>query len=214
VSRRKGLIPAAVVAAFLVGLWGGSYSAATSDPVQRSNRFWAVSAVDGMAAEDYQSLEAISKSADLVVIGQVAKVSPGREWVANPSYVNDPVMKEFALARFATITITIERIIGPVNSPLPDKKNLSLEAFLPYPDAFKDLESNVPKERGLYFLRNKGPDDSVDFYRFTNDEQGLLREIDGHVVVSPTGESHYLSHLAGALFDDVVAQVAEARGTS
>jgi hypothetical protein len=77
-----------------------------------------------------------------------------------------------------------------------------------------ELEKSVPRERGMYFLRNKGPKDSVDFYRFTNDAQGLLREIDGRVRIAPHGETHFLTELDGVPFDVVLANVVGARGSS
>ena len=66
----------------------------------------------------------------------------------------------------------------------------------------------------MFFLRNKGKADSVDFYRFTNDDQGLLRDFDGRLRISPTGEDHFLTHLDGEPFADILAKVIEVRGGS
>lgn len=178
--------------------------------IERSDRFWRSTQINGMAAENYDSLAELSRSADLVVIGRIEKVAKGREWIGIPEYVDDPVHGESAWIRFATVTIAIEDVIGPIRTPLPDRSEVQLEVFLPNSTVFDELRANVPGERAAYFLRNKR--DGIEFYRFTNDEQGLLREFQGRVRMAPAGETHFLTHLDGRPFDNVMSEVASARG--
>ncbi len=180
--------------------------------IARSDRFWSALALRGMAAESYDTLEDLAKSADLVVVGTILSVERGREWVAIPEYVDDAALSGQAYARFATVTITIQQIVGPVRAPLPDPSLVKLEAYLPSPGALSILKDNVPRERSIFFLRNKGESDSVEFYRFTNDEQGLVRDVDGRLRISPAGEDHFLTLLDGEPFDDILAKVVRIRG--
>jgi hypothetical protein len=218
---RRLVLPAVAAASFGIGL-GAALTVTRqptavaqqpgSDLVARSYRFWSAVAVRGMAAESYDSLEDLAQNADLVVVGTILSVDRGREWVAIPAYVDDPFLSDEAFARFATLTIAVQQIIGPVRTPLPDPSSVKLEAYLPRPGTMALLRENVPRERSIFFLRNKGKTDSVDFYRFTNDDQGLLRDFDGLVRISPTGEDHFLTHLDGERFEDILANVVKARG--
>lgn len=226
---RKLGIGAVAIAAFAIGLSvslgvsrqptpeageRGTGPAPLSGPVARSNLFWSAMTVNGMSAESYDSLETLAESADLVVVATVETVERGREWVAIPEYVDDPVLSDGAIARFATVTLSIEQIVGPVRTPLADRSSVRLEAFLARADTLEIIQDNLPRERAIFFLRNKGQKDSVDFYRFTNDGQGLLRDFDGRVQIAPTGEDHFLTHLDGERFEDVLAKVIQARGGS
>ena len=210
---RRAFLPLAGVTSFVLSFALAAGVIAGNQLVARSDRFWAVGAVRAMSAEHYESLEDQARSADLVVVGKVQSIEAGREWVAVPELVDDPLYGEYAIARFATVKISIETIVGPVRSPLPDHSVVDLEVFLPTADSLATLRENFPEERALYFLRNKGPKDSVDFYRFTNDEQGLLREFDGRIRTAPAGETHFLTRLNGMRFDEVLASVVDARGS-
>lgn len=117
-------------------------------------------------------------------------------------------------ARFGDVEVSIEQIVGSVEAPLPDRTRVNMEVFLVESEALAELRSNIPEERAIYFLRNKGPADSVDFYRLTNDEQGLLREFNGRVRIAPHGGTHFLTRLDGERFDEVLARVATARGST
>lgn len=213
----RALLVASVAAAAFVGGLTASLTVlgrAGSEVAGHSDRFWSAATVRGMAAESFDTLDDLARSADLVIVGRVNDVQPGREWVAIPEYVDDPVFSEVAYARFATVTIDIEQIIGRVLSPLPDRSVVKLEVFLSRPDTLTIVQKNIPGERSIFFLRNKGVTDSIDFYRFTNDDQGLLREFDGRIRISPTGEDHFLSHLDGESFDKALDAVTKARGGS
>src|SRR5580765_6171289 len=58
---------------------------ASVDARAQSDRFWSLTDVRGMSAEEFSSLREMALSADLVVIGTFSDVKKGREWVANPA---------------------------------------------------------------------------------------------------------------------------------
>lgn len=157
-----------------------------------------------MAAESFTDLGVMAKSADAVVVGRIVEIAKGREWVANPNEVDDPVFGESALARFATATILIEEVIGKTTYPVRDR--IALEIFLPQDKLVPHLEDTLPLERSVFFLRNKGPEDSTDYYRLVNDEQGLVREFGG---VSHTFgvENPMLARIEGGPFSELLAEL-------
>jgi hypothetical protein len=176
---------------------------ASVDARAQSDHFWSLTDVRGMSAEEFSSLREMALSADLVVIGKFSDVKKGREWVANPAYVNDPVFKEAAMARFADAPIAIEEVIGVPRVPFAGPA-VPLELFLPGPDLVEKLKATLPQERAIFFLRNKGPKDDPHRYRLTNDYQGILRDIDGRVAVMDPTAGHFLEHLDGTDFSSLV----------
>ncbi len=156
-----------------------------------------------LAAEHYESLAVMAKSSDAVVLGRMTAVEAGRQWTANAHRPDDPLFGETAIARFATVTIEVERIIGEPAYPVDG--TIDLEVFLPVDGLIPRLEANLPRERALFFLRNKGPTDSIAFFRLVNDDQGIVREFGG---VSHTlgGDDPLAVELDGVDFDELVAE--------
>ena len=93
-----------------------------------------------MSAESNDTLEDLAQSADLVIVGTVQTVEQGREWVAIPAYIDDPLLSDQAYARFATVTLAVQQIVGPVRTPLPDRSSVKLEAYLPRPGTLSILQ--------------------------------------------------------------------------
>ena len=201
----RGARPLIFGAVFVAGLVISSILTTTPEDLhERSDRFWALTRVRGMAAESFTDLGVMAKSADAVVVGRIVEIAKGREWVANPNEVDDPVFGESALARFATATILIEEVIGKTTYPVRDR--IALEIFLPQDKLVPHLEDTLPLERSVFFLRNKGPEDSTDYYRLVNDEQGLVREFGG---VSHTFgvENPMLARIEGGPFSELLAEL-------
>lgn len=205
-SRLRQLAIGLIVltSSFAVGTEMGG--APSSDLYAQSDAFWSQIAVNGMSAEEFSSLEAMAKAADLVVVGRFTDLARGREWVANAAYVGDPLLGDYAMARFADAPIAVESILGEPRVPF-EGTLVPFEIFLPLPNMTDDLRSALPQERTIFFFRNKGKADDPTRYRLTNDEQGILREIDGRVAVLDTGAGHFLERLNGQSFDAVVAEL-------
>jgi len=204
VSFAVGLIVAAALSSGT-----GDNPMTVEDVHSRSDQFWALTSVHGMPAEDYTSFAEMVKSADAVVVGQIVNVTKGREWVADAALIGDPNVGDRAMARFAKVTIEIEQIVGRSRYPLG--KQVDMEVYLPREEDLPLLAANAPIERGIFALRNKGPKDSVEFYRLVNDDQGLIRDIGG--------SAHLLAHdlpvgfteLEGQAFSQVIREALEAR---
>jgi hypothetical protein len=201
-----------VVAVFLSTL--ASSAAATWQRVghDRSDAFWSLVTPRGMAAEEYLAPAVMAASADLVVVGRVVSVERGREWVANPDLVNhpDPAAREGAFARFATVMVQVESTLGP-SAFEAARALVPVEVFLVRPEVLGELKTLASTERAIFVLRNKGPDDSVDFFRLVNDTQGLVREFDGKAHVM-SGEVASFARLEGLPFTRVVEEFRAARG--
>lgn len=196
-----------LVASFVVGLAAAPVVTSALGERDRSDRFWNASAVRGMAAEEFDSLGSMAQSSDLVVVANIESVERGREWIINKAFASDPDRSELGWARFATARLSVVQILGTPRVPIP-AEGLLLEIYLPRPDTLDALISNRPGEQAIFFLRNKGAEDDPRFFRFVNDEQGLLREFDGSVAVTPFAESDFLRHLDGASFGEVIRHIA------
>jgi len=164
--------------------------------------------VEGVDAEVFGSLEESARSADLVVVGRITEVTKGREWVANPAYLDIPELADVAYARFATAWIEPEAVLGSPRLPVPLDR-IPLELDLLQADLLPELVANVPRERAIFFLRDKADHGAApgEYFRFTNFDQGLIRELDGRVETFPTGPDQFLSRLSGQPFGDVVARL-------
>lgn len=213
--RRPSLRATLAVALGVAVVGGGAligYQAvqgsASAEAHARSDRFWALVGVEGMAAEEFGSLEESARSADLVVVGRIGEVTKGREWVANPAYVDNPALADVAYARFATAWIEPEAILGTPHVPFGGGR-IPLELDLVRADLLPELVASVPQERAVFFLRDKADHGAApgEFFRLTNFDQGLLRELDGKVETFQTGQDDFLSRLGGQSFDDLVARL-------
>jgi hypothetical protein len=87
---KRLILPVVATTSFVLSFGAVAGLVANSQAVANSDRFWSVGAVRGMSAEHYDSLADLSQSADLVVVGRVEEVRPGREWVAMPELLDDP----------------------------------------------------------------------------------------------------------------------------
>ncbi len=161
-----------------------------------------------MDAELFGSLEESARSADLVVVGRITEVTEGREWVANPAYLDIPEAADVAYARFATAWIEPEAILGTPRVPVRPGR-IPLELNLLQADLLPELVASAPRERAIFFLRDKADHGAAPggYFRFTNFNQGLIRELDGRVETFLTGPDQFLSRLSGQPFDDVIARV-------
>ena len=208
---RRALIPVALFAVSAAAGTGLAVQLPDDDTHARSDRFWSLPLVRGMSAELYGSLDDMALSADTVIVGRIVEVTAGRAWDAERDEgangrAGDPPTP---MARFAEATIEIEQVIGGSTYDLGS--GIRLEIFLPRDGMVPELQANLPRERALFFLRNKGPTDSTEHYRLVSSSQGLFREMQGvvHLPVSPEGA--FVRQLEGLEFETLIARVVDLR---
>lgn len=164
----------------------------------------------GTAAEEYASVAELANEADLVVVGRIAGIERGRELVAAPEFVNDPVVGDIALVRFALATIEVERTLTKGVVPNP---TLEVEILILRWDQVTDLRTRLPNERALFFLHHKEAEADGRYYRLVSIEQGLIGSEFGKAV-APPGDAKdaeaFMAALDGRDFEDVVKLVDEA----
>lgn len=189
-------------ASVLVG--SGASVALTGSDHQRSDHFWSLTHVRAMATESYDSLAAMALSSEAVIVGRIGEIAPGREWRANEAEWLDPDLADPLMARFATVTIEIEQVIGTVSADA-SAGTVELEIFLPRDGLLQELRATAPRERAVFFLRTKA--DAPDHFRLVNDNQGLIREFDGKSHVVGATEGSFLAEIDGLPFEQLVAQI-------
>lgn len=164
----------------------------------------------GTAAEEYASVAELANGADLVVVGRIAGIERGRELVAAPEFVNDPVVGDIALVRFALATIEVEQTLtkGVIADP-----TLEVEILILRWDQVADLQKRLPNGPALFFLHHKEAEADGRYYRLVSVEQGLIGS-EGGKAVAPAGDAGaaFLAALDGRDFEDVVKVVDEAIG--
>lgn len=205
-STRLTLFTGLILTVATVGLlW--NQAGAASKPYESSDRFWRLLAFEGVEAEHYKSLDGMRVGAEVVVLGTITDVDSSREFGG---------VSDAEPVRLAALTVNVEEVLsGRLAS---NEASILLEVTLPGARSISELTSLMPRERAVFFLRNKGtevsgwgwPPDRIEaerpFYRLAS-SQGLLREFD-NVVRPPEGaEDDFLAALAGRPFGDVVQEV-------
>lgn len=175
------------------------------------NEFIAPLQLRGMAAEEYADLTDLAKGADLVVVGRIADIERGRELVAAPDFIDDPVVGDIAYARFAVAKIEVERSL---TKGLQVRSAVEVEILIRTWDQVSALQKQLPNERALFFLHHKSAEADGRYYRLVNVHHGLIGSTGGAAVVPgrDVDGNGFLAALEGRSFDDVVAQVSEALG--
>ncbi len=175
-------------------------------PHERSDRFWSALFVRGAEAEHYDSLEAISLSADLIVIATIGSVEVGQ------SVGND----EDGWAHYAALTLDVETVIGSASGATPS--TLHVQQLMPSDRSITTLSGTVPEERAVWFLRDRDaeaarlnlPADVVarvqGQYRLAVRE-GVVREMGGrvHLPVGPLSPAY--ASWEGRDFEEFANQV-------
>jgi hypothetical protein len=173
------------------------------DEHARSDLFWRLVSPNAMAAESYETPREMAAEADLVVVGKIEKVENGREWVANPDLLKDPIGVERAYARFALLTVRVEEVLGQ-SSFEPSDGTVPVEVYLNTGEVLDQLLDLKPDGRAIFALRNKGSTDSTKYFRLVNDTQGLVREFGGKAHLSSADElSSGFAELEGMPFSKV-----------
>ncbi len=91
-------------------------------------------------AEHYVSLVGMTQQADAIIVGRVAQAVPGRV---------------FSGCGYTAATIEVERVLGgQLRSVVPE--HLTVEYFGGCSATLPRLGAEIPAERAVFFLRNKG----------------------------------------------------------
>ena len=200
--------------AFVLVLTVVIYAGARSSSRPASDTFWHTAySVDGIEAEQYDTMAGMSRAADLVVVGSIERVAKGREFVANAeaaSRTDDPYRKH-AIAYYAVADLRISKVLAG-NAVAGDV--VQLEIFASQWQKLDALVGSPALDSGLFFLRNKGIEaarlslpastQAADkpFYRLVN-RDGLLRRFDGKAAIPPDSEAAFLRPFEGMNFDAV-----------
>lgn len=181
----------------------------------RSTAFWAtVQGMEGLEAEHFETLEELYFDSDLVVLGTVSNVRPGRVF-------GEPEAAKGAW--FPAGTLSIEKVLHSRSATQFDAVTIEFIAF--DPSAADALLQASISDRGIFFLRNKGEEarrlgepasrvaEENAFYRLTRSEAVILDDA-GNALVSPATESQYLTALGEKSFDAVVETLVALRQPS
>lgn len=204
---KRFAVPVVGVLVFATSVLAGAAASAAlteSGDHERSDRFWSLTRVRAMAAESYDTLTQMTLASDAIVVGRISAIAPGREWKANEDEWLDPEAADALLARFATVTLEIQDVIGGAVADA-SAGTVELEIFLPHDGLVPQLEATLPRERAVFFLRTKA--DAPEFFRLVNDSQGLIREFEGTSHMVGAVEGTFLAEIDGRPFGELLAQL-------
>lgn len=181
-----------------------------TDVAARSDHFWELLAVNGSAIAHFDTLDGMADEADLVVVGRIVSVAPGRE-VRDLDAEAEGYAREEASVYFADATLIVDEAIK--GDP---GKEVKLQLLLPQPGVLEQVQADLPSERGIYFLRDMGayfakenPDSGLattleDTFDFVS-PQGLIRDLGGSVGANADEGDTWLHELARRTFTEVLA---------
>lgn len=172
----------------------------------------------GTAAEEYSTLGDLANEADMVVVGRISEIERGRELVAAPEFVGDPVVDDLAFVRFALARIEVERVL---TKDVVAGPNIDVEILIIRWDQVELLQERLPNDRALFFLRHKADEADGRYFRLVNVHQGLIGSDAGTTVIpgqhdhgtqDPGQHDHadteyFLADMNGRNFDEVIEQV-------
>lgn len=175
----------------------------------RSDHFWGLLAVNGSPMAHFDTLAAMAKEADIVVVGRIVRVTPGRE-VRDLGAEAEGSAREDASVYFADATLMVDEAIKGTPGDA-----VKLQLLLPYPDVLDMVQQDLPTERGIYFLRDMGayfaaeyPESSLvstldGVFDFVS-PQGLIRDLNGTVGVTADEGDEFLHAMTRRAFSDVL----------
>ncbi len=204
------LVLAAVVLSVLTVGLSIAHSREATDVAARSDRFWELLAVNGSPMAHFNTLDAMADESDLVVVGRIVSVAPGRE-VRDLDAEAEGYAREEASVYFADATLVVDEALK--GDP---GKDVKLQLLLPQPGVLEQVQADLPTERGIYFLRDMGayfakenPESGLattlqGTYDFVS-PQGLIRDLNGAVGVTADEGDTWLHELARRTFTEVLA---------
>lgn len=160
---------------------------------ERSDRFWGSMWVQG-TYQTYESLAAMTKAADLVLVGRIRGISSTRTEVLVPNWGDDGVVG------WAVADVEIVRALKA--PPDVATNSVAVELFAPTVAALDVLSSTVPYERTLFFLS------ATDGKLGLLNPESYLRDL-GTVGPAIGAEQAWAGAWRGKPFEDLVAQAAQ-----
>lgn len=185
-SRTVTIVVVAAISLTMIGVYvaGGSQSTETPE------RFWAIAySRQAVEAERYNDYEAMAAKADAVVLGHISGVEISRQYVVEQGHPDIGG----GVVTFALVHVSVEQLL---RGSLRDgqERDALLEVFLTRPQKFGEFERSVPRERGVFFLRDKelegralglageALEREIGYYRLVN-SAGVVHERAGAVVI-------------------------------
>lgn len=201
VAKRLALLALALLLGSVFRLTGDS--SREGDPWQA---FATITGLEGVAAETYASLDELTAGADLVVLGRVSSVARGREWVAAPELINDREVGGVATARFAAVSISIDRVLKGTWT----NTEVTYEEQVLFWSQLDDMDRAQPDGAAIFFLHFKeGPLDEG-FIRLVSSTQGIVSSQDGLADVPASGgeaAEAFRKTVVGHPFDEIIRSV-------
>lgn len=191
---------------------GGTPDPATPHPAPNQSgpyaaaEFWGYVAPGGDSVYHYDSLAALTKGSDAVVIGTITSMSIDAD--RYQGYNLGPG------GLFINMTLKIDQTLaGTVNEFAPGEINLDVYTDSSQYDRFA---AGIPNERAIFFLRNEYtmateaqqphvPNDKL-YYVVIND-QALIRDVGGSAVPASPEDGNFGGKIAGAPFTTVVSSI-------
>jgi hypothetical protein len=191
---------------------GGTPDPATPHPAPNQSgpyaaaEFWGHVAPGGDSVYHYDSLDAITKGSDAVVLGTITGMSIDADRYQGYNLGPDGL--------FINMTLKIDQTLaGAVNQFAPGEINLDV-----YTDSsqYARFAAGIPNERAIFFLRNEYtlateaqqphvPNDKL-YYVVIND-QALIRDVGGSAVPASPEDGNFGGKVAGAPFMTIVSSI-------
>jgi hypothetical protein len=183
---------------------------------ERSDVFWNSVRVNAIESEHYDTLAALTRSADAVVLGRVVAARPGRV-VHDRGAEAEGVDPRQADVFFLNLTVSVDEVLAG-RSP---GDRVTVEILVPNVELFGSLTKEYPSERAIFFLRDvalaaqlhgqpAGVVESLGgLYRLCT-QDALVRDSNGLVHALDFGETEFLNDLGGTSFGAIVAEVRKA----
>lgn len=181
-----------LLAGLVIMALGGCGGGSDGDAVV-SRDAWAPLRVEGSEVEWFESVEDIADAADLVVVGHVSEVAPGR-------VIDDADDPAAGSVGFVDVTVDVAEVLS---GELPgDGESVTVEFFAPAvegEDAVDELDELVNSGDLVLFLRDKGK--GIDGVDPLPEERGLWRIVNSHALVAETEEQPVDVPLAEEMVD-------------
>jgi hypothetical protein len=170
------------------------------------DHFWALTWVDGVEAEHYESLASMASGVDLIVRGRLSSLSPGR-------IIGD--VKNDNAAYYATAELAVERVVRARPGAAPIAGSVKVE-FVTFDDEVVAMMVDAfEPESGIFFLTSKGLSaqrtgepaavqaEEAPFYRLAV-SYGVIRDVGGRAALRPGTEDTFLRRIEGMRLDEIV----------
>ncbi len=186
---------------------GGRAIAAESEmraTQERSDHFWSTLAINGSPRNHFDSLREMAAGADIIVVGRIDKLVPGRE-VRDLEAEAEGMPREQASVYFAEATLVVDDAIkgGP-------RQTVKLQLMVPGPATVDQLGKALPTERAIYFLTDMGA-----YFARENPTSSLVATLKGTFdFVSPQGLLRDFGDEVGVTADEGDAFLKAASGKS